>query len=298
MTQIIPSLASLGPRYRALFCDLWGCLHDGKRPYPAAVAALQGFRAQGGRVILVTNSPRPRSDVIRQLDGLGVPRDAWHDIASSGDAAQYAAITGAVGYKVYHIGGPKDESFFTELSDDLRAVAAQQPPLERVPPSQAEGLIVTGLRDDQTETPEDYRGALLLAKTNGWKLLCANPDIIVDIGEKRVYCAGALAQAYEEMGGESLYFGKPHPPVYDLARRRLAALSGEVIEDADILCVGDGISTDILGGQQEGIDSLFITGGLAHAEFGADVENPEAGLLDAWLESRGETPTYAMGRLR
>ncbi|GHC47367.1 TIGR01459 family HAD-type hydrolase [Neogemmobacter tilapiae] len=298
MTEVIASLAGLDGRYRALFCDLWGCLHDGKRPYPAAVAALQAFRAGGGRVILVTNSPRPRSDVIRQLDGLGVPRDAWDDIASSGDAAQYAALTGAVGFKVHHIGGPKDESFFSELSEDLKVIAAQNPALERVALAQAEGLIVTGLRDDQTETPEDYRAELLLAKTNGLTLLCANPDIIVDIGEKRVYCAGALAQAYEEMGGEALYFGKPHPPIYDLARRRLAALNGGVIDDAEILCVGDGISTDVLGGQQEGLDSLFITGGLAHAEFGADVENPDALRLQDYLDAREQVATYAMGRLR
>ncbi len=297
MTRIIAALADVSPRYRAVFCDLWGCLHDGRAAFPAAVRALRAFRAGGGRVLLLTNSPRPRPDVARQVASLGVPLDSYDEIASSGDAAQYALLTGAVGRRVHHIGGPKDEAFFTELSDDLKTVAAREEPITRVPLAEAEGLVITGLRDDTTETPEDYRAELLLAKTKGLKLLCANPDIVVDIGDRRAYCAGALAEAYEKMGGESLYFGKPHPPVYDLARRRLAALSGPV-PDEDILCIGDGIATDIQGGLAEGFDTLFITGGLAAVEFGPDAENPDAGLLEAWLESRSISATYAMGKLR
>ena len=135
-------------------------------------------------------------------------------------------LSGAVGRKVHHIGAPKDEAFFTDFADDLAAFAATQPPIHRVPLNDAEGIVCTGLADDLTETPDDYRAALLLGKTLGLPMLCANPDIVVDMGDKRLYCAGALAQAYEEMGGTALYFGKPHPPIYDLARRRLAEASG------------------------------------------------------------------------
>jgi len=295
MTEILRSLADLSGRYDAVFCDLWGCLHNGKTAFPAAVAALQGFRATGGKVVLLTNSPRPKSSVIKQLDGMNVPRDAWDLIATSGDAAQMGMLSGAVGRKVHHIGAPKDETFFTDFADDLAGYAATQPPITRVPLKEAEGIVCTGLFDDLTETPDDYRAALLLGKTLGLPMLCANPDIVVDMGDKRLYCAGALAQMYEQMGGTALYFGKPHPPIYDLARRRLAE-SG--VTDPQILCIGDGIRTDVQGGIGEGLDTLFITGGLEAERFGPDIEAPEAGLLLPWLEGEQLSPTYAMGRLR
>lgn len=285
MTRIIAALAEIAGQYDALFCDLWGCLHNGKVPFPAAVAALQGFRAGGGKVVLLTNAPRPAATVIAQLDRMGVPRDAWDIVVSSGDAAQAAMIDGAVGRKVFHIGADKDEDFFTILPE-----AAVAP--ERVGLLDAEGIVCTGLADDLTETPDDYRAQLLLGKTRGLTMLCANPDIVVDMGDKRLYCAGALAGAYEEMGGTALYFGKPHPPVYDLARRRLG------VEDPRILCVGDGIGTDVAGGMAEGLDSLFITAGLAAGEFGPDLDRPDAALLESWIEERQIYPTYAMGHLR
>ncbi len=295
MTQIIRTLADLTGRYDAVFCDLWGCLHNGKAAYPAAVAALQGFRATGGKVVLLTNAPRPKSSVIDQLDGLGVPRDAYDLVVTSGDAAQMGMLSGAVGRRVHHIGAPKDEPFFTDFAEDLAAYAETQPPITRVPLQQAEGIVCTGLRDDLTETPEDYRASLLLGKTLGLPMLCANPDIVVDMGDKRLYCAGALARAYEDMGGTALYFGKPHPPIYDLARRRLAQTG---LTDAQILCIGDGIFTDIQGGIGEGLDTLFITGGLEADRFGPDVENPDPARLDAWLGAKELSPTFAMGRLR
>lgn len=295
MTEILRSLADLSGRYDAVFCDLWGCLHNGKTAFPAAVAALQGFRATGGKVVLLTNSPRPKSSVIKQLDGMNVPRDAWDLIATSGDAAQMGMLSGAVGRKVHHIGAPKDETFFTDFADDLAGYAATQPPITRVPLKEADGIVCTGLFDDLTETPDDYRAALLLGKTLGLPMLCANPDIVVDMGDKRLYCAGALAQMYEQMGGTALYFGKPHPPIYDLARRRLAEAG---VTDPQILCIGDGIRTDVQGGIGEGLDTLFITGGLEAERFGPDIEAPEAGLLLPWLEGEQLSPTYAMGRLR
>ena len=148
------------------------------------------------------------------------------------------------------------------------------------------------MRDDLTETPEDYRAALLMMKARDLVMLCANPDLIVDLGERRLYCAGALAQAYEAMGGEVLYYGKPHPPIYDLARRRLAAMTGQ--EEAHILAIGDGVNTDVQGGMAEGIDTLFVTGGIAAAEFGPDPARPDPAALAEWLEAREMTATYAI----
>ncbi|MFN7222897.1 MAG: TIGR01459 family HAD-type hydrolase [Paracoccaceae bacterium] len=291
MTEIIRTLAQIADRYDALFCDLWGCLHNGVSPFPAAVSALQSFRAVGGKVILVTNAPRPRSSVVRQLDAMGLPRDAWDDVATSGDAAQAAMLSGAVGHRVHHIGAPKDEPFFTDFEDDI-AHMADAANISRVPLDQAEGIVCTGLVDDMIETPDDYRGKLLMGKAMGLRMLCANPDIIVDMGDKRLYCAGALAKAYEAMGGETLYYGKPHPPVYDLARRRLG------LDDPRILCVGDGIGTDVQGGMAEGLDTLFVSGGIAAAEFGPDPVNPDKDLLEVWLSQHQLSPNFTIGNLR
>jgi HAD superfamily hydrolase (TIGR01459 family) len=293
MTRLIRSLDDIAAGYDVLLCDLWGCLHNGRAPYPAAVAALERFRATGGRVVLMTNAPRPSKFVEVQLDRMGMPRGAWDLIVSSGDAAQYAMLSGAVGTRVWHLGPAKDDGFFTDLPADAPAAA-----IARVALEDAEGIVCTGPFDELTEAPEDYRARFLHAKTRGLKLLCANPDLVVDYGETRIYCAGALAALYDQMGGESLYFGKPHPPIYDLARRRLAALTGEAPDSAAMLAVGDGIATDIRGAIGEGIDALFVTGGLAADAFGADAENPDPDRLETWLAAERIAPVYAIGRLR
>lgn len=295
MTQIIASLSQISSRYDAVLCDLWGCLHNGKTPFPEAVAALQAFRARGGKVILLTNAPRPNMSIIKQLDAMSVPRDAWDQVISSGDASQYAMLTGAVGDRVFHIGAPKDETFFTDFSDDLQAIAAASQ-ITRVALKDATGIVCTGLADDLTETPDDYRATLLMGKNLDLPMLCANPDIIVDMGDKRLYCAGALAADYQAMGGTALYYGKPHPAIYDLARRRLAAMG--VKEDAGILCIGDGIGTDVQGAMSEELDALFVTGGIAAAEFGADSSNPNKDLLENWLQAQMQSPTFSIGHLR
>jgi HAD superfamily hydrolase (TIGR01459 family) len=258
---------------------------------------LQAFRAQGGVVVLVSNSPRPKPSVLDQLDRIGVPHDAYDDVVTSGDASQYAYFSGAVGTSVHHIGPmPKDDAFFTEFADPALAALAMTNPVQIVPLDRAEGILCTGPNDEFNDTPSDYRAAFLLAKTKGMVMLCANPDIEVDYGDTRIYCAGALAQLYEEMGGKALYFGKPHPPIYDLARRRLADLADGISDDA-ILCVGDGINTDVLGAMQEGLDSLFLTEGLTAGQFGP-AHALDTGALDTWLAGGARNPTFVMGHLR
>ena len=263
-------------------------MHNGITAYPAAIAALQECRSGGGQVCLMTNAPRPAAQVEASFGRLGIPRDAWDVIVTSGDAAQDAMFAGAVGRKVWHLGPAKDDSFF-----DVPPEWNDAPPIERVPLEEAEGIVCTGPFDEDTETPEDYRARLLLARVEGMKLLCANPDIVVDLGERRIYCAGAIAEFYTDLGGDSLYFGKPHPPIYDLARRKLNLKDG-----ARVLCVGDGINTDIAGAVGEGLDSIFITGGLAAEHMGDDVEAPDPVRLENWLRQRMVDPTFAMGRLR
>lgn len=290
MTRIVETLAEISAQYDALFVDLWGCVHNGVAALPEAVAALQTYRKEGGKVVLVTNSPRPRAGVTKQLVGFGVPDDAWDTIATSGDSARSAMFLGTVGQKVWLIGYPGDERFFEPLHliDDPMTI-------ETVPLEEAEGIVCTGPQDPMAD-PDVMRPQFLYAKQKGLKLLCANPDIVVDRGDTREWCAGALAKLYTEMGGESLYFGKPHPPIYDLARRRLTAL-GRTIPDDRILAIGDGVLTDIQGAIGEDIDSLFISGGLAAAET-KTVTQPDPDALTTYLQTEMSSPTYTIGHLR
>ncbi|MEL6103338.1 MAG: TIGR01459 family HAD-type hydrolase [Pseudomonadota bacterium] len=290
MTQIISALSEVSSRYDAMFVDLWGCVHNGVHALPEAVAALQAYRGQGGKVILVTNSPRPRAGVEEQLDHFGVPKDAWDSIATSGDSARAAMFRGVVGQKVWFIGEDHDQQFFEPLKVIDDPVEITQVPLE-----EAAGIVCAGPFDAMAD-PAEMRPQFLYAKQKGLKLLCANPDIVVDRGDVREWCAGALAQLYTEMGGESLYFGKPHPPIYDLARRRLAAL-GTDVPDSAILAIGDGVHTDVRGGMGEDFDTLFITGGLAAAETKTHGQ-PDPGALKTYLEREQVAPTFSIGHLR
>jgi HAD superfamily hydrolase (TIGR01459 family) len=290
LSSIITSLSEISDDYDALFVDLWGCVHDGVIAFPAANEALTQYRKKGGKVIFVTNSPKPRVGVEKQLTGFGVSPDAWDSIATSGDSARAAMFQGMIGSKVYFIGEPRDLPFFEPLK-----FLDNPEPIQKVPLEDAEGIVCTG-PFDSTADPEDMRPTFLFAKQKGLKLLCANPDIVVDRGDVREWCAGALAQLYAEMGGESLYFGKPHPPIYNLAKRRLAALGGNISLDR-ILAIGDGIQTDISGALGEGIDSLFISGGLAKEET-KTTNQPDAKSLSDYLIDQKQAPRFTIGYLQ
>lgn len=290
MSQIIEHLSEISDRYEALFVDLWGCVHNGITAYPEAVAALQAYRKRGGIVVLLTNAPRSRHEVAKQLDRFGCPEYTWDNIATSGDSARTAMFTGAVGNKVYFIGTEFDLPFFEPLKLIENPVE-----IERVALEDAEGIVCCGPFNAHDD-PDTLRPQFLYAKQRGLKLLCANPDIVVDRGETREWCAGALAQLYTEMGGESLYFGKPHPPIYDLARRRLSEIKPG-IPDSAILAVGDGVKTDIAGAMGEDIDSLFISGGLAAAPTRTD-RQPDPEALEMYLAEEASSPTYSIGYLR
>lgn len=291
MTQIITALSEISDRYDALLVDLWGCMHNGITAFPDAVAAMQAYRARGGVVCLLTNSPKPRAGVAKQLLQFGVPADAYDTIATSGDSARAALFRGAVGEKIYFMGEwQRDEAFFEPLN-----VIDAPVKITRTPLSEAEGIVCCGPFDPMAD-PEVNRADFLYGKQMGLKLLCANPDIVVDRGEHREWCAGALAKLYTEMGGESLYFGKPHPPIYDLARRRLTEL-GHDFAAADLLAIGDGIHTDVSGATGEDIDSLFISGGLAASET-KTTQHPDPDALNGYLKKQGIVPNYTIGQLR
>ena len=286
---MIKSLDDVSDRYDALFVDLWGCVHNGVNAYTSANDSLKKYRAKGGKVVLVTNSPRPRSGVEKQLTKFGVDPEAWDFIATSGDSARMAMFQGVVGNKIYFIGTPYEENFFEALN-----VIENPVNIERVSLDRAQGIVCTG-PFNSLENLDVYFSDFEFAKKRGLKFLCANPDIIVDRGSVREWCAGALAKMYADLGGESLYFGKPFRPIYELARKRLHS-SGFEINDKRILAIGDGITTDILGAEKEGIDSLFITGGLAALETGTK-EQPDLGLLEHYLKEQNLNPAYSIGFL-
>lgn len=283
-TPIIDSLADIAAGYDALYCDLWGCLHNGIAAYPAAIAALRAFRARGGAVILMTNAPRAGEQVARHLATMGAPEDCWDAIVSSGDAARNEVRAGRFGRRVEYVGPPRDLDFFDGLGAEL------------VGPDAAESVICVGLADDSVETPETYAPAIQGWRARDLPMLCANPDVIVDRGHERLYCAGAIAEAYRAAGGAVTYSGKPHAPIYRLGAEVLEGLRGP--GPHRVLAVGDGIATDVAGAAAQGIDTLFVTGGLAAAEVSGDPETPDPARLATYLAAQGAAPTYAIGRLR
>ena len=285
--QVIERLRDISDQFDALFCDVWGCVHNGVRPFEEAVRALAAFSSEGGAVLLLTNAPRPWRQVETQLAAIGVPRNSWDLIVTSGDAAKTALFQRRAGRRVFHIGPDRDLGFFDPDTGPQRAAG-----IEKTPIDEAEGIVCTGLYDDMTQTPEDYRGILRAAAARNLPFLCANPDIVVDRGAHRIYCAGALARLYGELGGPVLLFGKPRPDIYHLARTRLAEIKPEPVRDQRILCIGDGVATDIKGAERQQLPCLFVSGGLAAKETGTQRSSPDPVKLQEFCFSSGIRPDY------
>jgi len=242
-----PGLSALAPNYDALLCDAWGVIHNGVELFPGVEEALVRFCAERGPVFILTNAPRPSSIIPAQLDRLGLSRDAYDGVVTSGDAVRYEIKRRLPG-AVYRLGPSKDDPLFADLNIDF------------VNLEDADFIICTGPVDDQCETPEDYRGLLTKAAELDLDMICANPDIVVRWGERLIYCAGALAQVYEELGGQVYYGGKPHKAIYDLAAERLEACKSGIARER-VLAIGDGIGTDIYGANQNNIDAVYVFGG-------------------------------------
>lgn len=284
--EIIGSLADISAGYDAVFCDLWGCYHDGITPFPAAVEACRMMKAAGGTVILLTNAPRPADQVKSFLDKIGGPADSYHAIVSSGEACQGGMKSGRWGENFFYLGPDRDLHMLTNVG------------LTPHSEEDATAILCTGLVDEWNEGLDDYAEQLSRLAGRRLPFLCANPDIVVDRGEQRFWCAGALAQMYADLGGEVIYFGKPHRPIYDWAFEVLAEARGAPAPTDRVLAIGDGPVTDVRGGCDYGLDTLFVTGGLAAAELGPDPEYPDPNLLPTYLAGQNLSPRYAIGRLR
>ncbi len=247
--KITPSIEPVGGSYAAWLVDIWGVMHNGVEAYHDAVEATRRFRAQGGIVVLLSNSPRPAESLRRQLDQVGVTPDCYDATVSSGDLTRHE-LSKRKGARVFHLGPERDLPIFAGLD------------LTLVPPEEAELVVCTGLFDDETETPEDYGGLLRGLAARKLTMLCANPDRMVERGRTLIFCAGALAEVYAEFGGAVIYAGKPYPPIYELAFETLGRVAGRALTKDQVLAVGDGVHTDIAGGAAYGVDTLFVASAL------------------------------------
>lgn len=282
--RIPTGLGELADRYDVLLCDVWGVVHNGRESFPDACAALVRWRREVGPVILISNSPRPARAVESQLDEFGVPADAWDEFVTSGDATRMLLAERAPG-PAWIVGPDRDWPLYEGLG------------LDTAGPETAAFISVTGPVDDTVETPEDYRADLATAAGRNLELICANPDRLVQRGEQLIYCGGAIADLYEALGGKVLMAGKPYAPIYALSLAAAERVTGKAIERPRVLCIGDGAPTDVIGADQQGLDCLFIAGGI-HS---ADLDGP--GGLDPtrtaqFLIDSGTKAAWAMAALR
>jgi HAD superfamily hydrolase (TIGR01459 family) len=275
--------ATLAPAYDVVLCDVWGVVHNSVVAFADACDALARFRRQGGTVVLITNAPRPAAVVMTILDGLDVPRAAYDAIVSSGDVTR-AVIAARAGKRVFHVGPERDVPMFAGLDTPLAGVES------------ADYVVCSGLFDDTTETPQDYAALIAAMRERELPMLCANPDIVVERGEKLVYCAGAIADAYAAAGGSVLYAGKPYRPIYEQALEVARSARGRAIEPARLLAIGDSVRTDLTGAAGFGIDCLFVTGGI-HAEELGGRDKPNAAALGDIFAAAGLAPKAVMQRL-
>ena len=275
--------STLAHGYDVVLSDVWGVIHNGVAATAAACDALTRFRGQGGTVMLITNAPRPGDVVTRFLDKLAVPRSAYDGIVSSGDVTR-AAMAARPDRHVFHIGPERDLPIFDGLGLDF------------VPLGKADYVVCTGLRDDDVETPENYRAELGELLRRKMFMLCGNPDLVVERGDKLIYCAGAIADLYGTLGGEVFYAGKPHRPIYDLALQRVADLRGALPAKQDVLAIGDSVRTDLRGATDFGLDCLFVTAGI-HAEELGDRHDPNLAALKKIFADAGIAPKAVTQRL-
>ncbi len=281
---ILDGFSACSAGYDVVLCDIWGVLHNGIQAYASASDALTRYRHQGGRVILVSNAPRPAEDVVGLLDNLGVARSAYDGIVTSGDVTR-SMLSAGTWKRYFWLGPQRDGGLFAGI------------PLQSASLEDADVIVCTGLFDDRTETAENYREFLVEARTLNRPFLCANPDILVERGGELIYCAGAIAALYESLGGETLYSGKPYRPIYTAALEVAASFLHRVPDLSRTLMIGDAIKTDVAGATAMGCASLFVLRGIHMHELGLDQGALNNGTFEAFIDRSAIRPTYAIDTL-
>ncbi len=272
-------------RYDGFICDVWGVLHDGVTPYPGVDECLRRLRGLGKPVVLLSNAPRPAPSVARHLEGFGYmdgPDGHYDRLITSGDATRVAIASGYYGASLLHIGPDRDLPLLEGLDVECGSAANSQ------------FVLCTGLYDDETQTPEDYRDLLRELLARSLPMLCANPDDVVMRGGKQIYCAGAVARAYAAMGGAVTFFGKPYPGVYRMCLDAMQEILGRSVLPSRILAIGDGLFTDISGGQSAGMPTLLLSGGIHAGELGG-VSGPPEIVLPALKQACAKAKTALPG---
>lgn len=252
--RFVDQLRDLTAGVDVVLSDIWGVIHDGLNGFPGPCEALRTFRAQGGTVILITNAPRPADSVQRQLRKMNISDETYDAIVSSGDLTRNY-VAAHLQQSVFQIGPERDNPMFRNLDVTFASL------------DKADYIVCTGPFDDEVETAEDYREMMLQAREHKLPFICANPDIIVERGDRMIYCAGAIAELYRELGGEVIFYGKPHRPIYDRALELAAAKRGATTPLDRILAIGDSVRTDLTGANGMGLDCLFVTRGIHAIEF-------------------------------
>ncbi|MGN6571832.1 MAG: TIGR01459 family HAD-type hydrolase [Pseudolabrys sp.] len=283
MPPLLPHFSEIAPNYDVILSDVWGVVHNGVQAFPAACDALMRARARGAAVIFITNAPRPNEAVGRMLDRLHVPRETYDAMASSGDVTR-AEIAARRGQSLCHIGPERDHSVFAGLDVKFETL------------EHADYVVCTGPYDDEVEGPEDYRERLQTMLARKLFMVCGNPDVVVERGDKLVYCAGAIADLYQTMGGEVLFAGKPYKPIYDMALDLAKRARGSDAVPGRVLAIGDSVRTDLKGARTMGVDFLFITSGI-HAEEVGGRDNPDAKALASVFAAAGDKPKAVMRHL-
>lgn len=271
----ITNFAEISHNYDALICDVWGVLHNGQKLFDGVEECLKRFKKENKIIILLSNAPRPSLYVKKMLDNLNFNEECYDKIITSGDLTKKSLNSNIFGRNCYHIGPDRDLNIF----DDVE--------VSRVEFEAADFIFVTGLFDDENEDENDYLELLLLAKERGMKLICANPDLLVQRGNKLIPCAGSISKKYYDMGGESINIGKPYSPIFEEAISSINRLNNLV--DNKIMVIGDGLDTDIKGANIVGLDSLLVLGGLFS-------NNSRDKILES-IENKGIYPNYYINEL-
>lgn len=281
MAHRITTLGEITAQFDVILSDVWGVLHNGVSAFPDAAIALEEARKAGKTVVLITNSPRPAPGVITQLRALGIPDSAYDRIITSGDVTRGLIAEGPK--KVFLLGPERDLPLLDGLAVEIVAEA------------EADAVVCTGFFDDETETPEDYTDMLNGFLARSVPMICANPDLVVERGERIIPCAGAMAAYYEQLGGEVRIAGKPHAPIYQACLVAAEEVRGPFAQER-ILAIGDGMPTDVKGALSNGLQLLYISGGIHAAEYTLNGQTDEA-LLNAYLKEQGAAPGWWMPRL-
>lgn len=281
--SFVSGLSQLASAYPLVLSDVWGVVHNGVESHERATEALAKYRRGGGRVVMITNSPKLKPDLLEQFERIGVRDDAYDDIVTSGEVSRLI-LARRPGAKVLHVGPERDLVLYDGL------------PLTLADEADCDFISCTGLFDDESETPDDYHERLETWAARGLPMLCVNPDIVVERGHRLVWCAGALAERYRENNGPTISVGKPNDPIYAAALERLSDLACAPVDKAAVLAIGDGIDTDVRGAVAQGIDVAFITGGI-HVEIFGDRDAPDIGKVHAYLATAGLGAATLMTRL-